>query len=385
MTDTTATQTVIRGLEGVVVSTTEMSKVYGDEGRLIYRGYEIADIAARTSFEEAVYLLWYGDLPNATQLAALRSELAGERSLPGAVVDMLKSQPPGTHPMIALRTAVSFLGSFDPDAGSEDAAARHRSATRLVSRMPTLVAAFERLRNGFEPITARSDLDHATNFLHMMTGTMPSDAAVRAVDAYLVLLADHGFNASTFAARVTASTMGDMYSAVTTAVGTLQGRLHGGAVERVMDMLMSVGSPDNARQWVLDALERKERIMGIGHRVYKTTDPRATVLRAMGDALVNEGDRTLFETAETIAQTAVAYFDQHRPDLKLYPNVDFYSAVVLHAAGIPTDQFTPIFAMSRVAGWSAHVMEQYSDNRLIRPRAEYVGPQGRKWRAIAER
>jgi citrate synthase len=385
MTDSPAAQTVIRGLEGVVVSTTQMSKVYGDEGRLIYRGYEIADIAGRTTFEEVVHLLWEGDLPDSSRLGALQARLAAERALPEDVTLMLERLPQGTHPMTALRTGVSMLAAFDPDAEGEDDAARRRSAERLVARMPTLVAAYERLRQGHRPVAPRTDLGHAANFLYMMTGGSPSDTAVRAIDAYLVLLADHGFNASTFAARVTASTMADIYSAITTAIGTLKGRLHGGANERVMYMLESIGSPDRAEAWVMDTVTRKERIMGIGHRVYKTTDPRATVLRAMSRELSEDGDRRLYDVAEVVADTAVAYFDEHRPDLKLYPNVDFYSAVALHSAGIPTDQFTPLFAMSRVAGWSAHVIEQYADNRLIRPRAEYVGPTNRKWTPIAER
>jgi citrate synthase len=298
---------------------------------------------------------------------------------------MLAGLPTDTHPMTALRTGVSLLAADDEDGDAEDDDSRRRTAERLVARMPTLVAAYERLRTGRAPVDPRTDLNHAANFLYMLTGSPPSDTAVRAIDAYLVLLADHGFNASTFAARVTASTMADMYSAITTAIGTLKGRLHGGAVERVMYMLEAVGTPENAEEWVLETVAKKERIMGIGHRVYKTTDPRATVLRAMSDELSKESDRRLHEIAEVVAATAVKYFDENRPDLKLYPNVDFYSAVVLNAAGVPTDQFTPLFAMSRVAGWTAHVIEQYADNRLIRPRAEYVGPTNRSWRPQSER
>lgn len=385
MPESPSSQTVVRGLEGVVVATTTMSKVYGTEGRLIYKGYEIADLAERTCYEEIAYLLWYGDLPDATQLAEMKSRLASERALPPAVVDMLRTLPPDAHPMSALRTAVSMLAAFDSDAEDESTEARWRTATRLVARFPTVVATFERLRAGYDPVAPREDLDHAANFLYMMTGAEPSPTAAGAIDTYLVLLADHGFNASTFSARVTASTLADVYSAITAGIGTLKGRLHGGANQRVMEMLAGIGSPDAAEEWVLDAIGRKERIMGIGHRVYKTMDPRARVLRRMSEALSAEGDPTMHLTADRVADTAVQHFEKMRPELQLYPNVDFYSAVVLHAAGVPTDQFTPLFAMSRIAGWLAHVMEQYADNRLIRPRAEYVGPTGRTWRPIEER
>jgi citrate synthase len=380
-----ASETVIRGLEGVVVSTTAMSKVFGDEGRLIYRGYDIADLAQHASFEEVVYLLWNGDLPSAMQLAELNEALTAHRTLPQPVLDMLASLPDDAHPMTALRTGASMLAAYDPNTEAEDDASRWECARRLVAAFPTIVAAFDRLRSGKAVVAPRSDMGHAANFLHMLTGESPSDTAVEAVDKYLVLLADHGFNASTFSARVTASTLADMYSAITTALGTLKGRLHGGANQRVMEMLESIGDPEDAEAWVGQAIENKERIMGIGHRVYKTVDPRAVVLRDMSDRLSKEGDPRLHRIAEIVADTAVARFEATRPDLHLYPNVDFYSAAVLAAAGIPTDQFTPLFAMSRVAGWSAHVMEQYADNRLIRPRAEYVGPTERKWVPIGDR
>ncbi len=385
MPESVASPAVARGLEGIVIATTSMSRVYGQEGRLIYRGYDIADLADQATFEEVAYLLWNGDLPSVQQLADFKELLTANRELPDEVVALLASMPKGTVPMVALRTAASMLGAFDADAELADEDAVRRCATRLVAKLPTIVAAFQRLRSGADPLAPRDDLDHAANFLYMMRGVPPSETARRAVDAYLVLLADHGFNASTFSARVTASTMADIYSAVTAALGTLKGRLHGGANQRVMETLETVGGPDKARDWVLEAVGRHERIMGIGHRVYKTRDPRAKVLRRMSEELAKETDPGLHETALTIADTAVSYFEEHRPDLKLYPNVDFYSAVVLHAAGIPTDQFTPLFAMSRIAGWTAHVMEQYADNRLIRPRAEYVGPTDRHWVPIEER
>jgi len=380
-----AAPVIHRGLENVVVARSAKSKVYGEEGRLIYGGYEIGDLAEHVSFEEVVHLLWRGDLPNRGQLDDLAAELAAARALPAPALEMLADLPSTTVPMAALRTAVSMLGCHDPDAELEDEAVRWRTATRLVAVVPTIIAAFERLRRGQDPVPPRPDLGHAANFLYMLRGAPPSATATRAIDTYLVLLADHGFNASTFSARVTAATLSDMYSAITTALGTLKGPLHGGANQRVMAMLERIGDPAAAPAWVTDAIGRGERIMGIGHRVYKTLDPRATILRRMSEALAGETDGRYHAIAVAVADTAVAHFEAHRPDLKLYPNVDFYSAAVLHAAGIPTDQFTPLFAMSRVAGWTAHVLEQYADNRLIRPRAEYVGPQGRTWVPIEAR
>jgi len=379
MADAAGGPVIARGLEGIVVGTNGISKVYGDEGRLIYGGYDIGDLAENTTYEEVVYLLWHGDLPTRDQLDRLRSELVAARPLPAYVLDCLAGLPADIHPMAALRTAVSALAGDDPDAESEEADARRRTAVRLVARVPTIIAAFDRCRRGQKPIGPRPELGHAANFLYMLNGAPPGPAAERALDAYLVLLADHGFNASTFTARVTASTVADMYSTITSAIGSLKGRAHGGANQGVMVMLEAVGSPDNAEAYVAGALERRERIMGIGHRVYKTFDPRGHVLRRLSEDLAVEGDSRLLQTAIAVANHAVAYFERYRPELKLYPNVDFYSAPVLHAAGIATDQFTPMFAMSRVGGWTAHVMEQYADNRLMRPRSEYVGPLQRDW------
>lgn len=385
MAENAAAPQVLRGLENVVVAQSAKSKVYGDEGRLIYSGYEIGDLAAHCGFEEIVYLLWHGVLPNQAQLDALGAELGANRALPEGVVDFLGQLPRDTIPMTALRTAVSLSAAYDADAEREEPEAYRRVAMRLVARMPTIIATFERLRQGQAPLAPRADLGHAANFLWMLNGSQPSPTATQAVDTYLVLLADHGFNASTFSARVTAATLSDMYSAITTAIGTLKGKLHGGANQRVMDMLVAIGDPDQAEAWVVDAIGRGERIMGIGHRVYKTLDPRAAFLRTMSDRLGEETGNRYVAIASKVADTAVAHFETKRPDLRLYPNVDFYSAAVLNAAGVPTDQFTPLFAMSRVAGWTAHVLEQYADNRLIRPRADYVGPQGLRWVPIEAR
>jgi len=376
------------GLENVVVAETRKSRVFGREGRLIYHGYRIEDLAEHASFEEVVYLLWNNALPSGGQLESLKAALAATRELPEPVMEILRRLPSETPPMTALRTGVSALGAFDEDAegAPEDDAGRRRVMTALVSRVPSLIAAWEQIRGGREPVAPRPDLGHSANLLYQLNGTEAGPAAVRAIDAYLVLLADHGFNASTFSARVTAATMSDPYSAVTSAIGTLKGPLHGGANQRVMEMLVEIGEPAKARAWVLDKIHKRERIMGIGHRVYKTLDPRAAILRRMSEAQALESDdRRLHDIAMEVADTAVGYFQENRPDLSLYPNVDFYSAAVLAGAGIPADQFTPLFAASRIAGWTAHLMEQYTENRLIRPRADYVGPLSNEWVPIEQR
>ncbi len=385
MSQTAEAPTKAAGLEGIVVADSSKSMVDGTAGRLIYCGYAIEDLARNASFEEVCFLLWRERLPSASELATFSTELAAERQLNDRVMAMIAGQPIDAVPMAVLRTGVSLMACCDEEAESEDLEARRRVAKRLVAGIPTLIAAFERHRRGLAPIAPRDDLGHAANFLYMMNGEEPGPAAVRAIDAYLVLLADHGFNASTFSARVTAATLSDMYSAITSAIGTLKGRLHGGANQKVMEMLEQIGSREAAEPWVMDAIERKERIMGIGHRVYKTLDPRAKILREMSRAIADETGSKYHGIGTKVADTAVAYFEEHRPELALYPNVDFYSAGVLHAAGVPTDQFTPLFAMSRVAGWTAHVLEQYANNRLIRPRAQYVGPTDQEWTPIEAR
>lgn len=383
---------LIRGLEGVVVAQSAKSKVYGEEGRLIYGGYAIEDLAEHVTFEEVIHLLWYGELPTTAQLAALHAELAAHRAVPDGIAAVLRDLPAAAHPMAVLRTLVSALGCLDnadAEAAAHDEAARWRCAKRLVAQLPTLIAAHERQRRGQPFVAPRADLGHAANFLYMLHGAEPGPQAVRALDAYLVLLADHGFNASTFSARVTISTESDPYSAITTAIGTLKGPLHGGANERVMAMLEQIGDPARAEAYVESTLASKGRIPGIGHRVYKTLDPRAGVLRRLSEDLVAEvGDspeRRYHDIAVRVADAAAAWFEANRPDLRLHPNVDFYSAIALRVAGVPTDQFTPLFAMSRVAGYTAHMIEQYADNRLIRPRGDYVGPMARTVVPIEER
>ena len=373
-----------RGLEGVVVAETELSKIYGEEGRLVYRGYEIEDLAENATFEEVCHLLWYGELPTREQLAALNERLVADRDVNSEVIDILRRLPPSTHPMAALRTGASALASFDPEAEDMSPEANQRKAIRLTAKMPTLTAAIDRLRNGKEPIAPSKDLGLAANFLYMLSGSEPDELNARIMDVAFTLHAEHGMNASTFAARVTVATLSDMHSGVVSAIGTLKGPLHGGANERVMEMLKAIGEPENAEPWVRAALERKERIMGFGHRVYKALDPRAPILKKLAEELAAKGGNTKWlEISERIQ--AVMREEMEKRGKPIYPNVDFFSASVYYTLGIPSDLFTNIFACARTAGWTAHIMEQLKDNRLIRPKAEYVGPLGKKVQPIERR
>ena len=356
-----------RGLEDVVVTSSSIAFIDGRQGRLIYRGYDIRDLARRSSFEETAYLLWYGRLPRPSELQELSRRLASLRTLPPQVLRVLESLSPGASPMEALRTGVSALSSFEPEELKQP---RNTigGALRLTAVLPTLFTAYHRIRQGEPPVTPREDLNHASNLLYMLTGRLPPLTDAHVLDVALILHADHELNASTFAARVTASTLSDLYSAVTSAVGTLKGPLHGGANERVMDLLEEVGSPDRAESVVVGKLHRHEKIMGFGHRVYKVEDPRATILREYARGLCKErGDLTPVEILGKVEEVV------HR-EKGLYPNVDLYSGTCYRALGVPKDLFTPLFAASRVAGWTAHVLEEYSDNRLIRPTAKYTGP-----------
>lgn len=363
---------LIKGLEGVIVAQTYSSKIDGQNGRLFYRGIPIEEfVENKALYEEVVYLLWYGRLPTWEELDQFREQLAEERPLPDQIMDAIREYPRSADPMVVLRTTVSLMAMYDenPDDLSPDNL--RRIAARLLARFPTILAAFHRLRQGLEPVAPRKDLSHAANYLYMLNGEEPGPRSVEGVNAYLVLLADHGMNASTFTARVVAGTQADMYGAVTAAIASLKGPLHGGAPPRVMATLEKIGSPENAERFVEEALERKERIMGIGHRVYKTWDPRAKILREMAKNIAEEtGNKKWFEIAYALEQAAVSRLASKG----LYTNVDFYTAPLLYSLGVPVDLMTPTFAVSRIAGWCTHLMEQYADNRLIRPRAEYVGP-----------
>ena len=351
------------GLEGVVAAQSSISDVNGDEGRLIYRGYDIHDLAEHATFEEVIYLLWHGSLPTRSELEGLSNRLTREAALSHQIQQLISSIPKNSNPMDMLRTVVSALALHDPDAGDASREANLRRAVRLTAKFPTIVSTFQRVRNGLEPVEPRADLSIAGNFLFTLRAELPDDVATRTMDVALVLHADHELNASTFAARVTAATLSDMYSAVVSAIGTLKGPLHGGANEGVIKNLLEIGSVANVESWVLNALKEKKRIMGFGHRVYHTEDPRATHLREMSRQLGERtGEKRWYEMSCEMEKVMMR--EKH-----LNPNVDFYSASTYHALGIPIDLFTPIFAVSRISGWTAHVLEQYAHNRLIRPRA----------------
>ncbi len=367
------------GLEDVVANTSEICFIDGHEGRLVFRGYNVADLAETTSFEEVVYLLWNGDLPNQSQLAELKAELGASAPLSQSVKDLLRSLPHDTHPMDALRTAISLSGIYDPDGNSMTVEANHRKAVRLVAQVPTIVASFDRLRHNQQPVEPDPSLSRAEDFLAMLHGQKPKALHASVFNTALILHADHELNASTFSARVTAGTLSDIYSAITSAVGTLKGPLHGGANEQVMYMLGKIGTVENAKPWITDALTRKEKIMGFGHRVYRTEDPRAIILRRLSKKVGEDaGDLKWYNMLNEVREAIMG-------SKKLYPNVDLYSGSVYAQMGIPTDIFTPVFAMSRVSGWTAHVLEQYQNNRLIRPRAEYTGPTRRQFVPLAQR
>ncbi len=369
------------GLEDVVVSTSEICFIDGREGRLLYRGYDVDDLAAHSSFEEVVYLLWHGALPTRKELDAQVKALSAtaNRRLPPKLVTMLRQLPRKTTPMEVLRTGVSALSAFDPDAGDNSREATLRKATRVTAQMPTLVAAWERIRRGKPPVAPNPKLNLAANFLYMITGKKPTDLAAKTFDVALILHADHEFNASTFASRVTAATLSDLHSAIVSGIGALKGPLHGGANEQVMLMVEKIGSPKNADAWIRKAVGDKMRLMGFGHRVYRVEDPRAKHLRRLATELGRQaGDTGSVEILNTVATVVT--------ELKhIYPNVDLYSGAAYKTMGIPTDQFTPIFAMSRVVGWAAHVLEQHANNRLIRPRAEYTGPSRQSYIPIDRR
>ncbi|MFQ5745543.1 MAG: citrate/2-methylcitrate synthase [Acidobacteriota bacterium] len=374
-TDTTPSSA---GLKGVVAGRSSICFIDGERGILAYRGYDIHDLAEHSSFEETVYLLWDGELPTRTQLADFITLLSNEREVNGAVLDLIRAAPADAPPMAVLRTAVSALGLIDAEAENLSPEATRRKAARLTAKMPTIAAAIDRCRRGEEPVAPDAALEHAANFLYMIRGERPSPEAARAMDVALVLHADHGFNASTFSARVTAATLSDLHSAVTSAIGTLKGPLHGGANQRVKEMLDEIGSPERAADYVDAKLAAKERIMGFGHRVYRVEDPRARHLLAMAEKLVGEGDPRPLEIQARLV-------DLLRERKGLNVNVDFYSASLYTYLGLPADLFPLLFALSRISGWSAHVLEQYADNMLIRPRADYTGCERQPYRPIEER
>ncbi len=358
-----------KGLEGVVATTSSICYIDGDAGVLAYRGYDIHELADHSTFEEVCYLLWFRRLPKADELKSLKQRIAEERKLDSSIVDLLRTAPKHALPMDVLRTVVSALSYYDPEVERNDHDANVNKAIRLTSQLAMIVANYDRIRKGKPLVEPDQSLSHAANFLLILNGSMPSKTAVRALDIALILHADHELNASTFAARVTAATLSDMHSAVTSAIGTLKGPLHGGANEAVFKILKEIDTKGaDPVEYVKGMLAQKKKIPGFGHRVYHTEDPRATHLRQMSrDLGQSSGDSKWFESSQKIEEFVKA-------DKKLNANVDFYSASTYHTLGIEVDLFTPIFAVSRVGGWAAHVIEQLDDNRLIRPRADYIGP-----------
>ncbi|MFV0338719.1 MAG: citrate/2-methylcitrate synthase [Chthoniobacterales bacterium] len=373
---------VTKGLEGVVANTTSISEVKGKEGILFYAGYDINELAGTATYEEVVYLLWHGDLPNRSELDAFTKELRAERELAPDIINFLKACPKEANPMDVIRTAISMLGIYDPihDSTPSDLSKYRRRAIRITAKIGVIAASFHRARMGKEILPVRQDLSEAAHFLYLLNGEVPSKETEKTLDMAFVLHADHGMNASTFTARVVVATLTDIYSAITAAVGALKGPLHGGANEGVIHMLQEIGDEASVDAWIDDALSKKKKIMGIGHRVYKTLDPRAPKLRKMAIKLTEElGEAKWIRMSERIAEIMLER-------KKLNANVDFYSATVYYSLGLPTDMFTPIFAIARTSGWTAHVLEQIADNRLYRPLSEYTGPAyGRKFVPIDER
>lgn len=367
------------GLEDVVAGESRICFVDGEKGRLIYCGYDVADLVANSSFEEVAYLLWYGRLPRPLEFDAFLDTFTGSMRLPVETAMILRMFPRRATPMEVLRTAVSSLGHWDPDSGNTALDASLRKAIRLTERLPLIVTAHQRLRNGLEPIPPRPGRSIAYDFLYTLFGVEPNPTMVSAFDVALILHADHELNASTFAARVVAATMSDMYSAVTAAIGALKGPLHGGANEQAVRMFEEIGDPANAEEWVKAKLQAKQKVPGFGHRVYRTYDPRAVILKEYARTTSEAaGDTRLYEIACAVEEAMLKHS-------KVFPNVDLWSGVCYTAMGIPIELFTPIFAVSRVVGWTAHILEQWSDNRLIRPRAEYVGPVDLKYVPINRR
>ena len=373
------------GLEGVVVGETVLSNVEGEAGRLTYRGYDIHDLAEHANFEEVAHLLLYGHLPTLQELTDFNAALAAKRPLPSGLIAMMHAIPRDAWPMDVLRTATSGIGHFVPHRPDGSHETSVNTAIDLIAKFPTIVATWGRMRRGLDPIVPDPTLTTAANFLYMRTGEKPIPEAEKALDTYLILLADHSYNASTFSARVTASTGADIYCSITAAVSTLAGDLHGGAPSKVMTHLEEIGLPEKAEEYVRDLLARHEKIMGMGHREYKIRDPRAAQLERMAKALTAKANTKWYFIARALEDAADKVLREQKPGKQIYANVEFYTAPTLSSLGLPSDEFTCMFACGRIAGWTAHVLEQFSHNRLIRPQATYVGPAVHPYEPIAAR
>lgn len=367
------------GLRGVFAASSSISDVNGEKGELIYQGYNIHDLAQHSTFEEVIFLLWNQRLPNAAELSELEQALRKHYALPAEIIDLMKQFPREADPIDVLRTTISALEFFDPTSRDLSRETSVQTAIRLTAQFPTLVAAGDRIRRGLEPVPPDASLNIAANFLYMLKGEIPAEREARIFDVCLILHADHELNASTFTARVVAGTLADMYAAVTAAIGALSGPLHGGANTAVMKTLLEIGEVDNVEAFIKKALTDKRKIMGFGHAVYKTEDPRATHLRRFSKEVGDSaGNSKWYEMSRRVEEV------MHR-EKGLYPNVDFFSASTYYMMGIPLDLYTPIFAVSRISGWTGHILEQYADNKLIRPRAEYIGPRDVAYVPIAQR
>jgi citrate synthase len=375
----TESSQLIRGLEGVVAAETRLCDLDGKNGRLAYCGYDIDELARQATFEEIAYLLWHGELPPRARLAGFQAELAAARPIPTDLVRAFALMPRDTDPMRVLQASVAVLGMHDPDATDNSRPANLRKALRLTSQFATAICAHHRVRNGLPPVPPAAELSLAGNFLYMLTGQAPSAVTTRAFDASLTLYAEHELNASTFTTRVIAATLSDMHSAVAGGVGGLKGTLHGGAGEAVMRTLLEVGRLDNVDAFVDGAMSEKRRLMGFGHRVYTAGDPRAAILKGMAEAACRQSGQALWY------DLAVALHAKVQATKRLIPNVDFYSAPLFYSIGIPVDLFTPVIATARIAGWTANLIEQYDDNRLIRPRADYKGYSRRPFVPVDQR
>ena len=373
---------IARGLEGVNVTTTLLCRIDGQKGELVYAGYDIYDLAENSTFEEVAFLLWNQRLPSAQELAELKTKLVSERALSRLTVNVLREIWPHVRPMRTLEVAVELIGAEDGKSSDLSNAQLKLTAARLTAKMSTVIATYERLRRGLDPIAPRDDLGHAANFLYMLSGEEPSELVKRTFDVALILHAEHEMNASTFSAMVTASTLSDMYSAIASAIGTLKGPLHGGANEAVYKTLEAIKTEDQIRPYVDAMTARGERVMGIGHRIYKTTDPRAIILERLGHEVAKTSPERHYFDLSLKLRDYLAEKLQGRP---LYPNVDFFSASVYRMLGIPSDLYTPIFALARITGWTARLLEQYADNRLVRPNAVYQGEENKTYEPIASR
>lgn len=374
---------VSKGLDDIIVKDSRISFVDGARGKLIYQGFDIDVLAKFSNFEEVAYVIWYGDLPIKEQLDGLKQQLKASRTLPKEVIDVLRRLPKTTHPMDALRTGVSTLASFDPELEDNSREANLRKSIRLTAKFPTVLAAFSRIREGKEPVPPYSKLDHSANFLYMLSGREPDNLSTRVMDVALILHMEHEMNASAFACTVTISTLADIYSAIVSGIGTLRGPLHGGANEAALKVLTKIGTPAKAEEYVLTTLKEKRKMPGFGHRVYKAYDPRAKIFKDYVRELSGlKGARNLYDIAVKVEEVMSRELGEAKG---IFPNIDFYSGITYHLMGIPTDLFTPIFAVSRVVGWCAHVIEYLADNRLVRPRANYIGPLDREYIPIDRR